>query len=60
MGSGGPFGCMWDTPGQAADTWAGRPPNEGSLIIMRGRLGCVTYYARDYARYHARPLTGDF
>ena len=40
--------------------WAGRPPNEESLIIMRGRLGCVTYYARDYARDYARPPTGDW
>ena len=39
--------------------WAGRPPNEESLIIMRGRLGCVTYYARDYARDYARAPTGD-
>ena len=41
-------------PRQAVDMWAGRPPNEDSLIIMRGRLGCVTYYARDYARDYAR------
>ena len=39
--------------------WAGRPPNEESLIIMRGRLGCVTYYGRDYARDYARPPTGN-
>ena len=27
---------------------------------MRGRLGCVTYYARDYARDYARAPTGHF
>ena len=27
---------------------------------MRGRLDCVTYYARDYARDYARAPTGHF
>ena len=56
----GPFGCIRDLPRQAVDMWAGRPPNEDSLIIMRGRLGCITYYARDYARDYARAPTGHF
>ena len=44
----------------ACRLWAERPPYEESLIIVRGRLGCVTYYARDYARDYARPPTGEF
>ena len=36
-----------------------RPPNEESLIIMRDRLGCVTYSARNYVQDYARAPTGD-
>ena len=44
----------------ACRLWAERPPYEESLIIVRGRLGCITYYARDYARDYARPPTAEF